>query len=46
MEADSIYSTGQWIGKIPIPNPSLEAAETRLEGDEKMAFLSGLCARC
>lgn len=39
MEADIIYSTGHWIGKIPIPNPSLQAAETRLGGDEKMAFL-------
>lgn len=34
------FSSGKWVGKIPIPENSLEATEQRLRGKEKRQFLA------
>lgn len=31
---------GEWIGTAPIPNLTLETAESRLEGEERITFLA------
>lgn len=31
---------GNWIGKVPVPENSLEMAEKRLQGEEKGLFLA------
>jgi len=34
------YSLGTWRDVVPLPNISLEAAEKRLQGEEKELFLT------
>lgn len=36
------YSLGTWRDVVPMPNISLEAAEERLQGEEKELFLTFL----
>lgn len=36
------YSLGTWRDVVPLPNISLEAAEKRLQGEEKELFLTFL----
>jgi len=38
--ANSDSRPGNWIGKVPIPEKSLESSEARLEGEEKKLFLN------